>query len=91
MKVVNIDDFLTETGIKIVLAGKEYVVKDIPLKVQEMLSEEKPNTKKAVATLLGLKEEDLKGYGVVALSKILKVVYENLLQDVVSPKEVSKG
>lgn len=90
MKVVNIDEFLTETGVKIVLKGKEYVIKDIPLKVQEILSEEKPNTKKAVSLLLGIKEEDLEGYGVVALSKIIKVAYENLLKDVVSPSKVSK-
>ena len=90
MKVVNIDEFLTETGVKIVLKGKEYVIKDIPLKVQEILSEEKPNTKKAVSLLLGIKEEDLEGYGVVALSKIIKVAYENLLKDVVSPSKASK-
>ena len=91
MKVIDIDKYLEDNGIKIVIKGKEYVVKDIPREVQKMLREEDPDTLDAVSKLLGAPKKDLEEYGVVALSKVIRATYENLLKDVASQEKASKS
>ncbi len=91
MKTINIDEYLQNNGIKIIIKGKEYIVRDIPRDVQKMLREEDPDTLDAVSKLLGAPKKDLEEYGIVALSKVIRVAYENLLKDVASQEKASKN
>ena len=87
---IDIDDFIAEHGVEIVIHGKSYLIRDIPTNVQEELSEPLIDHKKVVTMLLGLKDSSiLDDYGIVALSKIVNAVHENLLLGV-SPKNQSK-
>ena len=86
MVVVDIDNFISEHGVEIVIKGKTYLVQDIPTEVQEELGKVPMDHRKVVAMLLDLEDESiLEGYGIVALAKIVNAVHENLLQRV-SPK-----
>jgi len=86
-KVLNIDEFLRESdGVDIILGGKTYTVKDIPTDVQGILNSDEPDMRRAVAVMLGEDEKALENYGIVVLSKIIKMVHENLLEDAVSQK-----
>lgn len=80
VKRLNIDEFLTEQGVEITIKGKQYLIQDIPVEVQAELTKTPPDYKKIVLTLIGVKDQKvLDGYGIVALSKIVSVVHENLL------------
>jgi len=86
MQKVDIDSFIADHGVEIIIKGKSYVIHDIPTDVQEELSKTPIDHRVVVTKLLGLKDDSpLKGYGIVALAKIVNAVHENLLQGV-SPK-----
>jgi hypothetical protein len=81
LQVLDVDKYLEESGVEIIIKGKSYVVRDIPVEVQEELRKEFPDFKEVIKILLDLKDVAiLDGYGVVALSKIVTAVHENLLQ-----------
>jgi len=83
VKTVDIDDFLTKQGVEIVIHGKPYLIRDIPIEVQKTLTEIPVDYKKVVCQLLGLDDDSiLEDYGIVALTKVVNVVHENLLQGV---------
>lgn len=74
MKSLDIDDYLKTSGVKVVIKGKEYVVKDFPSNLDDSLSNEE-----LIAKLTGCPVEDLKGYGTAALLKIYDFLYTNLV------------
>jgi len=74
MKSLDIDEYLKTSGVKVVIKGKEYVVKDFPSDLDENLSNEE-----LVAKVTGCPKEDLKGYGTAALLKIYDFLYTNLV------------
>ena len=84
---IDIDSFIADHGVEIVIKDKSYVIRDIPVEVQEELVKTPLDHRKVVGMLLALEEGStiLNDYGIVALSKIVNVVHENLLQRV-SPK-----
>ena len=79
MKVLNIDEWLKSRGIRIVVGGNEYLVRDVPLEALEEI--EKESYRKAVALVLGCSEDDLKDLGLGALTKIVEEVQENLFPE----------
>lgn len=80
IKKLNVDEFLTEQGVEITIKSKQYLIQDIPVEVQEELAKTPPNYKKVVLMLIGVEDQKiLDGYGIVALSKIVSIVHENLL------------
>ena len=78
-KVLDIDEFLKDNGVTVILKGKKYEVKDIPLEMRQYLDGDDVDHKKAVAVLLGCSESELDGLGLAALSKIITDVHVNLL------------
>jgi hypothetical protein len=88
MKVVNIDEFLQDKAIKIVLKGKEFVVHDVSDEVRKLMDAEQPDYKAIVKAMLGCTDADLEGYGIVAFTNIIAEVTKNLFPDA-SLKEVS--
>ena len=74
MKTFDVDEFLKESGVKVVIKGKEYVVKDFPMDVPD-----DADNKKFLADLIGCPEEDLDGYGMASLLKLYDFLYENLI------------
>ena len=77
MKVFNVDEYLNDKGIEIIINGKKFQVMDIPFEVHEKLQEDK-SQKEAVKMLLGCTDEDLKGYGIGAIGAIVRNIIENL-------------
>ena len=83
MQKIDIDNFIAEHGVEIVIHGKVYLIRDIPTEVQVELNKTPIDHKKVVAMLLGLEDSSvLDDYGIVALSKIVNAVHENLLRGV---------
>ena len=83
---IDIDNFIADHGVEVVIHGRSYVIHDIPTEVVDALSEVPIDHKKVVAMLLDLEDPSvLDDYGLVALSKIINAVHENLLPGV-SPK-----
>ena len=76
MKTFDVDEYLKESGVKVVIKGKEYVVKDFPSDVPEDIS-----NKDFLAKVIGCKKEDLDGYGTTALLRIYNFLYENLIPE----------
>ena len=74
MKTFDVDEFLKESGVKVIIKGKEYVVKDFPMDVPEDV-----DNKKFLANLIGCPEEDLDDYGMAALLNLYDFLYENLI------------
>ena len=83
---INIDNFIAEHGVEIIIRDKSYVIHDIPVEVQEELTNTPIDHRKVVTMLLKLDDPSiLDDYGIVALAKIVNAVHENLLLRV-SPK-----
>ncbi|MCK4522087.1 MAG: hypothetical protein KAU20_05920 [Nanoarchaeota archaeon] len=74
MKTLDIDEYLKSTGVKIVIKGKEYVVKDFP----KDFDDEESNDL-LVSKIIGCPVEDLADYGSAALLKIYDFLHENLI------------
>lgn len=75
MQELNIDEYLKkEEGVKVVIKGKEYIVKDIP----KDLPEDGDNVE-TLSRITGCPKEDLDGYGIVALLKLTDFIYSNLV------------
>ncbi|RLG72207.1 MAG: hypothetical protein DRO11_02770 [Methanobacteriota archaeon] len=79
-KVLNVDEFLQAQTIEVQLKGKTYLVKDIPVEVQDMLAKEPPDYAGAVAAILGIDRSELADCGIITLVKIVQFVHENLVQ-----------
>ena len=83
---IDIDNFIAEHGVEIVIKGKSYLIRDIPTTVQDELSKTPIDHRRVVTMLLNLEDSSiLDDYGIVALAKIVNAVHENLLLRV-SPK-----
>ncbi len=89
MKVLNIDDFLNEKAMKIVLKGKEFIIKDLDDSTRKLMDADEPDHRAIVKSILKCEEIDLDGYGIVAFSNIIAEVTKNLFPDA-SQKEVSE-
>jgi len=86
-KSFNVDDFLAENEVTVVLKGKEFSVRDVPEEALKHLEEtSEPDLKGLVQQILGCSDEDLEGYGIVALTNLLEWLYENLFPEGSSPK-----
>lgn len=81
-KVVDIDSYLDENAITIKIKGKEFTVKDLSDETQKKLEKaekgEEIEYRDIVMSVLGCTEDDLSGYGIVALSTIIEKVTKNL-------------
>lgn len=80
MKVVDIDQFLSERAFKIKINGKEFTVKDLDPQVMKDLRENQ-DEKQAIQEILGCEKKDLDGYGLATFNHILNQVTENLLKE----------
>lgn len=74
MKTLDIDEYLKSSGVKVVIKGKEYIVRDIPRDI-----EEEESTDVIVSKIIGCPVEDLKEYGTTALLRIYEFLQENLI------------
>ena len=81
-KVFDLDEYLVDKGITIKLKGKEFTVTDIPYGIAEKLKEtSEEGQKAAVKEIVGCTDDDLKGYGIAAISAIIRNITENLFQE----------
>jgi len=74
MKTLDVDEYLKDSGVKIVIKGKSYVVRDFP----NDFDESEPNDA-LLAKIIGCPVEDLKDYGPATLLKIFSFLQENLI------------
>ena len=74
MKTFNVDEYLQQNGVKIIIKGKEYVVRDIPSELPE-----NGDNVEFLSRVIGCPKEDLQSYGVASLLKIYDFLYENLI------------
>jgi hypothetical protein len=81
MKTLDIDKFLNEKAMTIVLKGKEFIVKDLDDTTRKLMDAEEPDHKAIVQSILKCDEIDLDGYGIVAFSNIISEVTKNLFPD----------
>ncbi len=85
-KVFDVEAVLNEEAVRIKIKDKIFVVKDVSEEVQNMLTslEDKgiKEQREVVAKLVGCDVELLKEYGVVALSKMMSWINENLFPKV---------
>ena len=84
MKTINIDEFLKERAVEIQLGEKKFPVTDISEETQKLMQkndETEFDAKAIVKSLLGCKDEDLKGYGMAAFNAIINEVTKNLFRD----------
>jgi|JTFO01.1.fsa_nt_gb hypothetical protein len=81
MKTLDIDKFLNEKAMTIVLKGKEFIVKDLDDTTRKLMDAEEPDHKAIVKSILKCEEIDLDGYGIVAFSNIISEVTKNLFPD----------
>ena len=84
MKMLNIDQLLEDKAITLVIGGKDYIVKDIPLTEKKPNENDEIGLRKFVANLIGCPEEVLAPYGLAGLTLISKTVHENLLESLPS-------
>lgn len=78
--IVDIDEFLKEKAVTIKINGKNFTVKDIDEETQKKMSksEDEINYRDIVKSVLGCSDEDLQGYGIVAMATIIDEVTKNL-------------
>lgn len=80
-KVFDVDKYLTDNGVTVVIKGKEYVVNDIPFGVQDKLKDTtEAGQKEALAEIIGCDAKELADYGMAAIGAIIKGITENLFQ-----------
>lgn len=77
-KTIDLNDLLEESAVTIKVNGKEYTVRDLPLDLTKD-SDGDNGIRVIVMKALKCEESDLEGLGIAALSKIMDVLYENLL------------
>jgi hypothetical protein len=81
MKTLDIDKFLSNKAMTIILKGKEFIVKDLDDTTRKLMDAEEPDHKAIVKSILKCEESDLDGYGIVAFSNIISEVTKNLFPD----------
>ncbi len=74
-----LDQLLDDEAVTFVINGKEFTVRDMPLEMANPASESPEDQKKFVQDILGCSAEDLAPYGLIALTKIVNILMENLL------------
>lgn len=80
-KVFDVDKYLTDNGVTVVIKGKEYTVNDIPFGIQDKLKDTtEEGQKAALSEIIGCKTEELASYGMAAIGAIIKGITENLFQ-----------
>ncbi len=77
-KTIDLNDLLEESAVTIKVNGKDYTVRDLPLDLTKD-SDGDNGIRVIVMKALKCEESDLEGLGIAALSKIMDVLYENLL------------
>jgi hypothetical protein len=80
MNTFNVDEFLEEAAIEIIIGGKTFIVKDMPQDLQEKTDAgvKEQDTKKLLAAILQCKESDVKDIGVKATGAIIEYITKNL-------------
>lgn len=81
MKTVDIDKLLEEEGMEFVINGKKFVVKDVSDSMSDSM-EAGMKPREFVKAVLGATDEDLAGYGLLAMAKIVEQISTNFLQGV---------
>lgn len=79
-KKIDIDEYLQERSVEIVLNGKTFHVKDVDIETKKLIQAENVDEKKVVMKLLSCTEKDLEGYGLAAFTAIINQVTRNLFQ-----------
>ncbi len=79
-KSFNVDDFLKEAAYEIVLHGKPFTIMDISEELIDKFNDEKNKPRELLKELLGCKDEDLAGYGSIALTAIIKRITDHFFQ-----------
>lgn len=77
-KTIDLNTLLDESAVTLMVNGKSFTVRDLPLDLTDN-SDSKDGMKVIVMKALQCEESDLEGLGIAALSKIMDVLYENLL------------
>jgi hypothetical protein len=90
-KLVNIDEYLSEKEMEFVVKGKKYVVKDIPLDLEEKVKDGIKGIKEALASMFNCNLEELDGLGQGACIKIWEEVNKNFLPQANSPNDQSSA
>ncbi len=88
-KVVNIDEYISEREMEFVINGKTYIVKDIPLDLEEKVKDGIKGIKAALAEMFSCDLKELEGLGQGACVKICDQVNKNFLPQANSPKDQS--
>lgn len=93
MKSFNIDQLIEEQAIEIILNGKAYKIKDLPIDLLEQCTKEDGTVDnvKFVAKILKTPEAEIGDYGLITLAKIVELVTENLLSAPGSQATKSEG
>lgn len=82
MKTLDVDKYLEDKGVMVKIKGKEYIVNDIPFRGTEDEEEiGEKGQKEMLCRIVGCPMEDLKGYGIAAVSGIIRFLTENLLPE----------
>lgn len=79
-KVFDIDEYLDAKAVKVVIKGREYVVRDIPEDIFDV-DEDEQTMRKFCAKVIGCPEEELQDYGLVGLAGLVEWLRENLLPE----------
>jgi len=79
MKKLDIDKFLEENAVTLVVNGKEYVVTDISAEDANELAKENANHKEVLARIIKCDPKELDKYGTIGILKIVSFLTENLL------------
>jgi len=82
MKTINIDSFLDENAVEIIVNSKKFVVKDLSIEDAEALSKEDSDRKAVLSKILNCEVKDLDAYGAIGIMKIVSFLNENLLPKV---------
>jgi hypothetical protein len=78
--VFDVDEFLKEATFTVKLHGKEFSVSDIPEEVVDKFGSEEHTAKEILKDILNCTDEDLKGYGAVALARLIKEITNHFFQ-----------
>ena len=81
MAKFNLDQILDEMAVEIEIKGKTFKVKDLPDDLAKKVegAEEEDSLRNMVKKCLGCEDEDIAHLGIAGLSKIMDLLYENLL------------
>jgi hypothetical protein len=82
MKTINIDTFLNDNAVEVIINQKPFIVRDMTMELAQELGKEDSDKKAILSKIIGCDIKDFDAYGAIAIFGIVQFLNENLLPKV---------